>query len=145
LFGTFIPYQAILLPRSRTLGSRGISNSIYGLILVHVVEGLCFTTLFCRNYYISISNEIVKAARIDGAGSFKISRRNILPISAPNKVVTVMGQSTMIWKDPQWGATTTPGNEAPIQVALNNMVLTSSSVKRNKVDMAAAIIAGSPT
>jgi len=71
LFGTFIPYQAILLPMSRTLGSLGISNSIYGLILVHVVYGLCFTTLFCRNYYISISNEIVKAARIDGAGFFK--------------------------------------------------------------------------
>ena len=72
LFGTFIPYQAILLPMSRTLGTIGISNSIYGLILVHVVYGLCFTTLFCRNYYISISNEIVKAARIDGAGFFKI-------------------------------------------------------------------------
>ena len=37
LFGTFIPYQAILLPMSRTLGFMGISNSIYGLILVHVV------------------------------------------------------------------------------------------------------------
>ena len=71
LFGTFIPYQAILLPMSRTLGAMGISNSVGGLILVHVVYGLCFTTLFCRNYYISISDEIIKAARIDGAGFLK--------------------------------------------------------------------------
>ena len=48
----------------------------------------------------------------------------------------------MIWNDFLFGATFTFGNEAPIQVALNNMVLTSSSVKRYNVDMAAAIIAG---
>ena len=45
LFGTFIPYQAILLPMSRTLGSMGISNSIYGLILVHVIYGLCLSLI----------------------------------------------------------------------------------------------------
>jgi glucose/mannose transport system permease protein len=145
LFGTFIPYQAILLPMSRTLGFMGISNSVYGLILVHVVYGLCFTTLFCRNYYISISDEIVKAARIDGAGFFKIFFKIMLPISAPILVVTVIWQFTMIWNDFLFGATFTFGNEAPIQVALNNMVLTSSSVKRYNVDMAAAIIAGFPT
>ena len=44
-----------------------------------------------------------------------------------------------------FGATFTFGEEAPVQVALNNMVLTSTSVKRYNVDMAAAIIAGIPT
>ena len=145
LFGTFIPYQAILLPMSRTLGAMGISNSVGGLILVHVVYGLCFTTLFCRNYYISISDEIIKAARIDGAGFFKIFFKIILPISAPILVVTVIWQFTQIWNDFLFGATFTFGEEAPVQVALNNMVLTSTSVKRYNVDMAAAIIAGIPT
>ena len=129
LFGTFIPYQAILLPMSRTLGAMGISNSIGGLILVHVVYGLCFTTLFCRNYYISISDEIVKAASIDGAGFFKIFFKIMLPISTPILVVTVIWQFTMIWNDFLFGATFTFGEEAPVQVALNNMVLTSTSVK----------------
>ena len=145
LFGTFSPYQAILLPMSRTLGAMGISNSVGGLILVHVVYGLCFTTLFCRNYYISISDEIIKAARIDGAGFFKIFFKIILPISAPILVVTVIWQFTQIWNDFLFGATFTFGEEAPVQVALNNMVLTSTSVKRYNVDMAAAIIAGIPT
>ena len=145
LFGTFIPYQAILLPMSRTLGAMGISNSVGGLILVHVVYGLCFTTLFCRNYYISISDEIIKAARIDGAGFFKIFFKIILPISAPILVVTVIWQFTQIWNDFLFGATFTFGEGAPVQVALNNMVLTSTSVKRYNVDMAAAIIAGIPT
>jgi len=145
LFGCFIPYQAILLPMSRTLGILGISNSISGLVLVHTVYGLSFTTLFFRNYYISIPDEMIKAARIDGAGFFKIFFRVLLPISSPIIVVTVIWQFTNIWNDFLFGSSFSFGEAAPIQVALNNMVLTSTSVKEYNVDMAAAFIAGIPT
>jgi glucose/mannose transport system permease protein len=122
-----------------------MSNSISGLILVHVVYGVCFTTLFCRNYYVSISDEMVRAARIDGAGFFKIFFKIILPISIPILVVTVIWQFTQVWNDFLFGATFSFGEAAPIQVALNNLVLTSTAVKRYNVDMAAAIITGVPT
>ena len=145
LFGWFIPYQAILLPMSRTLGILGISNSISGLVLVHTVYGLSFTTLFFRNYYISIPDEMIKAARIDGAGFFKIFFKVLLPISSPIIVVTVIWQFTNIWNDFLFGSSFSFGESAPIQVALNNMVLTSTSVKEYNVDMAAAFIAGIPT
>ena len=142
LFGCFIPYQAILLPMARTLGFLGISNSISGLVLVHTVYGLSFTTMFFRNYYISIPDEMIKAARIDGAGFFKIFFKVLLPISAPVIVVTVIWQFTGIWNDFLFGSSFSFGEAAPIQVALNNMVLTSTSVKEYNVDMAAAFIAG---
>ena len=145
LFGCFIPYQAILLPMARTLGVLGISNSITGLVLVHSVYGLSFTTLFFRNYYVSIPDEMIKAARIDGAGFFKIFFKVLLPISAPIIVVTVIWQFTNIWNDFLFGSSFSFGEAAPIQVALNNMVLTSTSVKQYNVDMAAAFIAGFPT
>ena len=145
LFGCFIPYQAILLPMARTLGALGISNSITGLVLVHSVYGLSFTTLFFRNYYVSIPDEMIKAARIDGAGFFKIFFKVLLPISAPIMVVTVIWQFTNIWNDFLFGSSFSFGEAAPIQVALNNMVLTSTSVKQYNVDMAAAFIAGFPT
>ena len=145
LFGCFIPYQAILLPMARTLGALGISNSIAGLVLVHSVYGLSFTTLFFRNYYVSIPDEMIKAARIDGAGFFKIFFKVLLPISAPIIVVTVIWQFTNIWNDFLFGSSFSFGEAAPIQVALNNMVLTSTSVKQYNVDMAAAFIAGFPT
>jgi len=145
LFGCFIPYQAILLPMARTLGALGISNSISGLVLVHSVYGLSFTTLFFRNYYVSIPDEMIKAARIDGAGFFKIFFKVLLPISAPIIVVTVIWQFTNIWNDFLFGSSFSFGEAAPIQVALNNMVLTSTSVKQYNVDMAAAFIAGFPT
>ena len=145
LFGCFIPYQAILLPMARTLGMMGISNSIFGLVLVHTVYGLSFTTMFFRNYYISIPDEMIKAARIDGAGFFKIFFKVLLPISSPIIVVTVIWQFTGIWNDFLFGSSFSFGESAPIQVALNNMVLTSTSVKEYNVDMAAAFIAGIPT
>ena len=145
LFGCFIPYQAILLPMARTLGILGISNSITGLVVVHSIYGLSFTTMFFRNYYVSIPDEMIKAARIDGAGFFKIFFKVLLPVSAPIIVVTVIWQFTNIWNDFLFGSSFSFGEAAPIQVALNNMVLTSTSVKQYNVDMAAAFIAGFPT
>ena len=145
LFGCFIPYQAILLPMARTLGFLGISNSVIGLVLVHTVYGIPFTTLFFRNFYVSVPSELVKAARIDGAGFFKIFFKILLPISSPIIVVTIIWQFTQIWNDFLFGSTFSFGEAAPIQVALNNMVLSSTSVKEYNVDMASAIIAGIPT
>jgi len=54
-----------------------------GLVLIHCVQGLSFTTLFCRNYYVSIPDDLIKAARIDGAGFWRIFYRIILPLSPP--------------------------------------------------------------
>lgn len=145
LFGCFIPFQAILLPMARTLGILGIAQSIYGLVLVHVVYGLAFTTLFFRNFYVTIPLELVKAARIDGAGFFRIFWKIMLPVSTPIFVVSIIWQTTQIWNDFLFGVVFSGGDSQPITVALNNLVNTSSSVKNYNVDMAAAMIAGVPT
>ena len=67
-FGVFMPGQIALLPWAFILGSLHLSDTIYGLIFVHVIQGLSFATLFCRNYYVNIPDDLIKAARIDGAG-----------------------------------------------------------------------------
>lgn len=145
MLGCFIPFQSILLPMARTLGALGIANSVPGLIFVHVVYGLAFTTLFFRNYYVTIPSELVKAARIDGAGFFTIFLRIVLPISAPIIVVTIIWQFTQIWNDFLFGVVFSSGERQPITVALNNLVNTSTGVKEYNVDMAAAVIAALPT
>ena len=145
LIGTMIPFQVVLLPMARTLGFLGLAGTTSGLILVHVVYGLAFTTLFFRNYYVSIPNELVNAARIDGAGFWLIFRRIILPISVPIIVVSVIWQFTQIWNDFLFGVVYSSGGDQPITVALNNLVNTSTGVKEYNVDMAAAIIAALPT
>jgi glucose/mannose transport system permease protein len=145
LIGTMIPFQVVLLPMAQTLGILGLSGTIYGLILVHVVYGVAFTTLFFRNYYVSVPDELVRAAMIDGAGFFKIFWRIILPISIPIIVVSVIWQFTQIWNDFLFGVVYSSGDQQPLTVGLNNLVNTSTGVKQYNVDMAAAIIAALPT
>jgi glucose/mannose transport system permease protein len=145
LLGCFIPFQVVLLPMAQTLGYLGIANSTTGLIFVHVVYGLAFTTLFFRNFYVTIPDDMVKAARIDGAGFFTTFGRIILPLSPPIIVVCVIWQFTQIWNDFLFGVVFSSGERQPITVALNNLVNTSTGVKEYNVDMAAAIIAGLPT
>ncbi|MDI6837024.1 MAG: carbohydrate ABC transporter permease [Rhizobiaceae bacterium] len=145
LFGSFIPFQVVLLPMARMLGYFGLAGSVYGLILVHTIYGLAFTTLFFRNFFVGVSDGIVNAAKIDGAGFFKIFFSVLLPMSLPTIVVTVIWQFTQIWNDFLFGIAFTVGDSNPVTVALNNIVATSTGVKEYNVDMAAAIIAALPT
>jgi glucose/mannose transport system permease protein len=145
LLGCFIPFQVVLLPMARTLGILGLAESIFGLVLVHVVYGIAFTTLFFRNFYVAVPDELVNAARIDGAGFFRIFWKIMLPVSKPIFMVTIIWQTTQIWNDFLFGVAFSTGATQPITVALNNLVNTSSAVKEYNVDMAAAIIAAMPT
>jgi glucose/mannose transport system permease protein len=145
LFGCFIPFQIVLVPMARTLGVLGLASTTTGLILVHVVYGLCFTTLFMRNFYAAFPTELVKAATIDGAGFFRIFWRVMLPNSGPILVVTVIWQFTNVWNDFLFGASFASGPAAPITVALNNIVNTSTGVKEYNVDMASAMMTALPT
>jgi glucose/mannose transport system permease protein len=145
LLGCFIPFQVILLPMASTLGRLGIAQSVTGLITVHVIYGLAFTTLFFRNFYVTIPDDLVKAAKIDGAGFFRIFWKIILPVSTPIFVVSIIWQTTQIWNDFLFGVAFSGGDSQPVTVALNNLVNTSTGIKKYNVDMAAAIIAGIPT
>ena len=145
LFGCFIPFQVVLLPMARMLGLMGLAGTIPGLIFVHVIYGLGFTTLFFRNYYVSIPAELTKAAKVDGAGFFRIFWSIFLPLSLPIIVVTVIWQFTQIWNDFLFGISFSQAGTQPVTVALNNIVNSTTGVKAYNVDMAAAIIAALPT
>ena len=145
LFGVFMPMQVVLLPMSQILGWLGLASSIGGLVLVHVLAGIPSTTLFFRNYYIGLPDELIKAAMLDGASFWQIFRRIVLPLSTPILVVTLIWQFTNIWNDFLYGVVFSGADSKPITVGLNNLANTSSSVKEYNVDMAAALIAALPT
>ncbi len=145
LIGCFIPFQVVLLPMARLLGMVGLASSVWGLIFVHVVYGMAFTTLFFRNYYVSIPADLIKAARVDGAGFWTIFWRILMPISLPIFMVCIIWQFTQIWNDFLFGVVFSGADSQPITVALNNLVNTTTGVKEYNVDMAAALIAAAPT
>ena len=145
LFSCFIPFQMVLIPMARVLGILGLSGTVYGLILVHVTYGIGFSTLFFRNYYASFPTELIRAAQMDGAGFFQILYRILMPSSGPIIVVCVIWQFTNIWNDFLFGASFASGSAAPMTVALNNLVQSSTGVKEYNVHFAGAIMAAFPT
>jgi glucose/mannose transport system permease protein len=145
LFACFIPFQIVLIPMAKVLGLLGLAGTTVGLVLVHVVYGLGFTTLFFRNYYDAFPTELVRAAMIDGAGFWQIFYRILLPSSGPIFVVTVIWQFTNIWNDFLFGVSFADADSLPMTVALNNLVSSSTGVKEYNVHFAGAILAALPT
>ncbi|MGA0251693.1 MAG: carbohydrate ABC transporter permease [bacterium] len=144
VFGVFVPGQIALLPWAFLLGKLGLQNSITGLALVHIIQGLSFTTLFCRNFYISIPDDLIKAARIDGAGFWRIFRKIVLPISPPILIVTVIWQFTGIWNEFLFGVVLTSGKEQPITAALVALSAGETNVRQFDVMSAGVLIGALP-
>lgn len=145
LFSCFIPFQIVLIPMARLLGLMGLAGTTWGLILVHVVYGIGFSTLYFRNYYAAFPTELVRAAMMDGAGFFRIFFRIMLPVSGPIAVVCIIWQFTNIWNDFLFGASFADLDSMPMTVALNNLVNSSTGVKEYNVHFAGAILAALPT
>ena len=145
LFGCFIPFQMVLIPMARMLGLMGLAGSVSGLVFVHLVYGIGFSTLYFRNYYAAFPTELVRAAQIDGAGFFTIFWRILLPSSGPIAVVCIIWQFTNIWNDFLFGASFSDFDSQPMTVALNNLVNSSTGVKEYNVHFAGAIMAALPT
>ncbi|MGJ8584153.1 MAG: carbohydrate ABC transporter permease [Marinosulfonomonas sp.] len=144
LFGVFVPGQLALLPWAFLLGQLGLQNSVTGLALVHIIQGISFTTLFCRNFYVSIPDDLIKAARIDGAGFWRIFRKIVLPISPPILIVTVIWQFTGIWNEFLFGVVLTSGREQPVTAALVAMAANTTSVRNYDVMSAGVLIGALP-
>jgi glucose/mannose transport system permease protein len=144
VFGLFIPYQSILIPLIQFLEQIKLYGTIGGLILVHVVYGLPICSLIFRNFFANIPDELVEAARLDGAGVIRIFLFVMLPLALPAFVVVAIFQFTNIWNDFLFGVTILPNpNAQPVTVALNNLS-GSFSVDWNVV-MAGAVICALPT
>jgi glucose/mannose transport system permease protein len=144
LFGMFIPYQAVLIPLTQLLQNVNFPAGIPRLVFAHVVYGIPITALIFRNYYATIPEELMEAARMDRAGMLRTFWSVILPISAPAFVVAAIWQFTSIWNDFLFAVfIITDPAKWPVTVALNNT--TGSLVTPYNLQMSAALLASAPT
>lgn len=141
LFGMFIPYQSIIIPLVLFMSAAGIKG-LAGLVLAHVIYGIPITTLTFRNYYAGLPQELLEAAKIDGASMLGIYRYILLPISIPSFVVVLIWQFTSAWNDFLFAVILTGNKEWPITVALNNMA--GSQIISWNVQMAGSLLAALP-
>lgn len=143
LFGMFIPYQAVLIPLVSFMSEIGLAGGTWGLVLVHVIYGIPITTLIFRNYYATIPETLIEAAKIDGAGIWSTYSRIMLPLAIPSFVVVYIWQFTSAWNDFLFAVVLTDTEHWPVTVALNN--LAGSQIIAWNIQMAASFLAAVPT
>jgi len=168
--GIFIPYQAVLVPLAQFWFQilpglvEGFINTFFGFItggswqypsrngyvqllqlsITHAAYGIPICTLLFRSYYQSISDEMIEAARLDGASAFSIYRNIILPLSLPMFAVALIYQFTQVYNDLLFALVLI--NEPASQVATQRLAaLTGGVVQSFNTTMAGAIVAALPT
>lgn len=142
IFGSFIPYQVMLYPLVMIMRDIGLFGTIWAVILVHTIFGMPILTLLFRNYFASLPVELFKAARVDGAGFWRIFFEVMLPMSLPIMVVALILQVTGIWNDFLFGAVFAGTQNLPMTVQLNNIVNSAQGTPEYNVNMAATMLTG---
>ena len=145
LVGSFVPLQLYLIPLAITLRELNIYGTTTGLILIHTVYGIPLTTMLFRNFYVSLPDELVRAAIMDGAGFFKIFFSVILPLSPAIAIVAVILVFSGIYNDFLFALTFGETGKRPIMAAVQNIVASSYGIKEYNVNIAAVMISALPT
>lgn len=143
VLGFYIAPQSILIPLLRFIGSLGLYNTYWGLILTHTAYGVPITTLLFRNYFETLPTEVVESARIDGCSYIGTFFRIALPLSLPGFAVVAIFQFTNIWNEFLFGLILTSGeNSQPLTVAIGN--LKGTTVASWNIQMAGVLISVLP-
>jgi alpha-1,4-digalacturonate transport system permease protein len=89
-----IPLQVILIPIYLVVANLGLVNTYWGMIIPAAATPTGVFIL--RQYMLTIPDELIEAARIDGAGEFRIFARIVLPLCRP--ALAVVGIFSILWR-----------------------------------------------
>ena len=84
-----VPLQVALIPVARLYDVLGLFGTIPAVVLFHVAFGLPFAIFLLRNFFVGLPHELLEAARMDGAGEWRVFTRVVLPLGLPGDRVTV--------------------------------------------------------
>ncbi|WP_055427939.1 carbohydrate ABC transporter permease [Bifidobacterium aesculapii] len=93
-----IPVQATLIPLYKMEASVGLVDSLLGLIILYLANSI-FCYMLTIGYMRKLPMEVLEAARIDGAGPFRIFRVIVLPMITPILATVVVFQTLSTWND----------------------------------------------
>ncbi|ELZ00330.1 carbohydrate ABC transporter permease [Natrialba asiatica] len=149
LAAVFIPYQAVLVPLRQFWSIVDISGlhergELVELIITHIAYGTPICTILFRSYYQTLDDELIEAARLDGASLARIYRKIVLPLSVPMFAVTLIYQFTQIWNDFLF-ALVLLSDQTNYVITLELNALQGAMATDYGVQMAGAFIAALPT
>jgi multiple sugar transport system permease protein len=143
--GTLFPFQMYLVPLLFGYQRVGLTNSWIGMLLIYVALCIPFPLLVLRNAFSGITREVDEAARMEGAGEFRVFISMIIPNSIGPLIALYLLQFTFIWNDLLFSSVLANGNEVrSIMVALQALQGTYSTLGPN-ILMTATLISSVPT
>ncbi|MDN5315840.1 MAG: raffinose/stachyose/melibiose transport system permease protein [Clostridiales bacterium] len=105
LTGMMIPTAATIFPLFQVTKALGLINNTSSLIGPYATMNAVFNLLILKNYYDGLPNEMIEAARIDGAGSFATFARVFAPLSLPGLALVLIQTFLSAWNELQMGMT----------------------------------------
>jgi alpha-glucoside transport system permease protein len=122
-----VPIQVALIPVAKLYGQVGLFGTIPGVVLFHVAFGLPFGIFLLRNFFAGIPRDLLEAARMDGAGEWRIFFRVILPLGLPAIASLGIFQFLWVWNDLLVALVFAGGNAKPLTVTLQEQTRAFSS------------------
>src|SRR5947208_6062227 len=120
--GTIFPFQMYLIPLFTMYSNTGLYDTWLGMALFYTAIAIPFCLFVLRGFFSTIPAEIQDAARLDGAGDFRIYWRIFLPLARGPIAVLLLFQFTWIWNDLLFGLVlTTSDGIRPIMPSLLGM------------------------
>jgi ABC-type glycerol-3-phosphate transport system permease component len=119
-----VPIQIILiplLPWFQTLGLNEGARQLLGIILVHTAFGAGWAVFMLTAFFSDIPDELIDAARVDGAGHLTIFRRIVLPLAMPGIVSFAIIDFVFVWNDLLLALTLLGKDYRPLTVGLANL------------------------
>ena len=156
LAGVFLPYQSVLVPLRQFWSMVDLASllgfapflanraDLIELTITHTAYGIPICTILFRSYYKSMTDDMIEAAKIDGANAFTIYKRIVFPLSLPMFAVTLIYQFTQVWNDLLFALVLiTSRSNYVVTQSLNE--LQGAMAQQYNLQMAGAFIAALPT
>lgn len=142
--GTVLPFQMYIIPLSQGYKSVGLFNTHLGMVLFYIAICIPFCTFVFRGYFLNIGDEVLEAARVDGASRLRVFVSIIAPLSVNPAILLFLTQFLWIWNDLLFGQVLSSSSEVrpimPALAALSGDVQLATLPER----MSAALLASVP-
>lgn len=93
------PLVMVIPPIFRIMGQLGLTDNLYGLIVIYTAFNIAFATFLMQSFFDGVPKDLEEAAMIDGCTRVMALRRIILPLTLPGMGATVAFVFTAAWSE----------------------------------------------
>jgi ABC-type glycerol-3-phosphate transport system permease component len=94
-----IPTDVLIVPLFSMFRAAGLIDSLPGLALFNVMANVSFATLILTGYFRTIPQDVVDAARVDGAGRIEVLLGIVVPLARPGILAVAVLVAVFTWND----------------------------------------------